>query len=129
MTVTIELPHELERRLETEAARRGLSKQDFVRVAVEEKLTPEKVRQAAPRPAVPRVLARNRPVTDRSRENQWLARHGDEYAGQWVALAGSRLLAHGFDLPQVAAAARAAGVNAALIVRAEPGDAPLYAGM
>ena len=38
MTVTIELPPEIEQRLEEEAARQGKAPAEFVRAAVEEKL-------------------------------------------------------------------------------------------
>jgi hypothetical protein len=39
MSLTIELPPETERQLRDEAARRGLAPEEFVRTAVEEKLT------------------------------------------------------------------------------------------
>ena len=38
---------------------------------------------------------------DRTPDFQWLKDHGDEYRGQWVALFGGELLAHGEDLEKV----------------------------
>ena len=43
----------------------------------------------------------------REREMRWLAEHEAEYAGQWLALDGDRLLSQGTDPHQVRAAARA----------------------
>ncbi len=49
------------------------------------------------------------PVSERREELQWLAKEAGRYAGEWVALEGSRLLAHGNKLAAVSAAAKAAG--------------------
>lgn len=65
---------------------------------------------------------------DRSRENQWLAEHQREYIGQWVALEGDRLIAHGEDAAAVFAAADASGVDRPLVVYVEDPDAPPFAG-
>src|SRR5438128_1474678 len=46
----------------------------------------------------------------REREMRWLAEHEAEYAGQWLALDGDRLLSQGTDPHQVRASARAQGV-------------------
>jgi Family of unknown function (DUF5678) len=51
---------------------------------------------------------------------KWINEHGNEYPGEWLALDGDRLLAHGFDLEEVAAAARAAGVQFPLLHLVEP---------
>jgi hypothetical protein len=51
---------------------------------------------------------------------KWINEHGNEYPGQWLALDGDRLLAHGPDLAEVAAAARAAGVRFPLLHLVEP---------
>jgi hypothetical protein len=79
-------------------------------------------------PFTPRIVATNVPMKDRSRENEWLREHGNQYAGQWVALDGARLLSHGSRLKEVAEAARKAGVDDALMVHVEPGDALPWAG-
>jgi hypothetical protein len=41
---------------------------------------------------------------DRSPELGWLARYGNQYPGQWVALLGDELLAHSKSLGEVVAA-------------------------
>ncbi|MGH9939567.1 MAG: DUF5678 domain-containing protein [Blastocatellia bacterium] len=51
---------------------------------------------------------------------KWINEHGNEYPGQWLVLDGDRLLAHGPDLAEVAAAARAAGVRFPLLHLVEP---------
>ena len=51
----------------------------------------------------------------RREEMLWLATESEPYAGQWVALSGSRLVAHGADAATVRAAARAAGVERPLL--------------
>ena len=38
---------------------------------------------------------------DRTPEYQWLATHGKNYRGQWVALAEDRLLAHSAEIREV----------------------------
>jgi len=58
---------------------------------------------------------------DRSKETQWISDHGREYAGEWVALDGDCLLAHGVDAKQVFAQARKA-VERPLFAHMEPAD-------
>ncbi len=57
---------------------------------------------------------------DCERELRWLAEHRQEYAGQWVALDGDRLLAHGFNAREVHAAARRSRGRLPLVTRIEP---------
>jgi hypothetical protein len=59
---------------------------------------------------------------DCTTERRWLAEHGHEYAGQWVALDGDRLLAHGERASEVYAAVRESGVQLPLVVRVDPTD-------
>jgi hypothetical protein len=62
---------------------------------------------------------------DRSREQQWLAEHSEEFAGQWVALDGNRLLSHGNNAHEVYEEARRSGVKRPLVVQVEKvGDRP-----
>ncbi len=61
-------------------------------------------------------------------EQQWLREHGPEFAGQWVALDGSRLLSHGRDARAVYESARASGVALPLVVRVGKRDEPPFAG-
>lgn len=56
------------------------------------------------------------------RERAWIEQNRDEYLGQWVALDGDRLLAHGVDARAVYQAARSAGVRAPYVMRVEPRD-------
>ena len=63
-----------------------------------------------------RVLAglgtRRQPRTgDRAKEFRWLAEHGQDYSGRWVALDGDRLVASGTRAKQVVQAARRSGVS------------------
>lgn len=65
------------------------------------------------------------PVNDRREEFQWLAQESGRYAGQWVALDGGRLVAHGNELASVSAAARAVGVDRPLLTHLVPeGELP-----
>ncbi len=58
----------------------------------------------AQQPAEPAARGHN----PRNEELLWLAAQAAPYAGQWVALNGSQLIAHGPDAATVRAAARAA---------------------
>jgi hypothetical protein len=49
-------------------------------------------------------------VNERREELRWLAKESGPYAGEWVALSGPCLVAHGETLASVSAAAKAAGV-------------------
>jgi len=69
-----------------------------------------------------------KPMPDSTREFQWLAEHAREYAGQWVALDGDRLIAHGPNHNEVWAAAQADGAYLPLVTRVEDPDAPPFAG-
>lgn len=50
-----------------------------------------------------------KPFNERREEMQWLAKEAGPYEGQWVALDGPRLVAHGERLADVMAEAKAAG--------------------
>ena len=64
----------------------------------------------------------NRPAMDSTREMQWLADHAREYAGQWVALDGDRLIAASPDHLEVFAAADADGALVPFITSVEDPD-------
>ncbi|SRR6266498_3728465 len=133
MTLTIDVPSELEQRLEAEAKRQGVSKDAFVRITLEERLmaeTEEKLKDGDSDASVtlPRTIRGDLPVRDRSREYTWLAQHRDEYIGQWVALDRENLIASGDDLKRVVRTAREAGAPDALMVLVEPSDALPFAG-
>jgi predicted DNA-binding antitoxin AbrB/MazE fold protein len=57
-----------------------------------------------------------RAFNPRDREQVWLQGHRDEYAGQWVALDGDTLVAHGNDGSDVTQRAWEQGVAEPLVV-------------
>ncbi len=57
-------------------------------------------------------------------EQEWLRKHENEYRGEWVALDGSRLYAHGQDGKQVFLTAKAAGVRSPFLVFIEMDPLP-----
>jgi len=126
MSLNIDLPSELQQRLEAEAKRQGVSIDALARSLLEERLISEDQQNGSS--TLPRIIATNLPIKDRSREAHWLQQHKEEYAGQWVALAGDRLVASGNDLKQVANAARQLGEPDALMTRVESKGSLPFAG-
>jgi hypothetical protein len=59
---------------------------------------------------------------------RWITEHAREYAGQWVALDGDRLIAHGRDHDEVWAAAQASGVYLPMVTFVEDPD-KIYMGL
>lgn len=59
----------------------------------------------------------------------WLRQHAHEYAGEWVALDGARLIAHGPNEAEVWAAAQADGVALPLLHRIAAADEPPFMGI
>ena len=57
-------------------------------------------------------------------ELDWLANESRHYTGEWVALDGNRLLAHGPKLAAVKAAAQAAGVSRPFFASVPDDDLP-----
>lgn len=85
---------------------------------------------SAPRPkrSIPEGLAILRMMREQSSakdqeklEREWLAKHRSEYAGQWIALLGDRLISHSANASDVFSAARAAGVKA-LVLRVDDSE-------
>ncbi|HMV47494.1 MAG TPA: DUF5678 domain-containing protein [Blastocatellia bacterium] len=72
--------------------------------------------------APPKRKLQPRPVPNKDREMQWLIDHARAYAGQWVALDGDRLIAHGPDAKEVYAAANADGAYLPLVTQVEDPD-------
>lgn len=68
------------------------------------------------------------PQPDYRPSMRWLTEHAREYAGQWVALDGDRLIAHGPDARAVYAAANADGAYLPLVTQVEDPDATPYIG-
>ena len=52
-----------------------------------------------------------RACSTHERERAWIDRHRNEYLGQWVALDGDNLLAHGPDARKVYETARSQGIT------------------
>ena len=69
------------------------------------------------------------PQPDPEPNFRWMREHAHEYGGQWVALDGERLIAHGTDGMAVHAAARADGSYLPLVTFIEPADAPPFIGI
>jgi hypothetical protein len=100
-----------------------LSDQQKLYVVLSSKLIPSGSRAGDSR--VPLIVEN----PDFSREMKWLGEHRAEYAGQWVALKGERLIARGASPKEVYAAADAAGVEMPLVTRVDDPTAPPFAGV
>jgi len=90
----------------------ALSERQVVRLTVDDRQSSE--RQEDARRDLGSDLTKDRSIL-RPEEMLWLATESKPYAGQWVALSGSRLVAHGPDADEVREAARAAGVERPLL--------------
>lgn len=122
MILTIDVPKELENKLQLEAERNGVSRDEFVRIVLEEKLNPKPARPKFPS----KIIATDLPLRDRSREHDWLAKHRDEYDGKYVALDGDQLLAVGDNAKDLAVKVRELGINGALITFVEGSNRPRF---
>jgi hypothetical protein len=69
------------------------------------------------------------PVPDPEPSMRWINEHSYEYGGQWVALDGDRLIAHGASADEVFAAADADGAYLPLVTYISPADAPPFIGV
>src|SRR5262249_16142985 len=69
------------------------------------------------------------PVPDPEPSRRWMAAHRSEYAGQWVALDGDRLIAVGATEAEVADAADADGAYLPLIGYIPNPDEPTFIGL
>ncbi len=74
-------------------------------------------RQPAPDKAPPKQRLQPVPMPGDTRERQWISEHKHEYAGQWVALDGDRLVAASHSQQEVLDAARTDGAYLPLIAR------------
>jgi len=73
----------------------------------------------------PPVFLGRRPASGRSlvRERRWLAEHGHEHPGCWLAVSGDKLVAADSDLSQVLEAIRNSPEIVDPLVRYQPGTA------
>jgi hypothetical protein len=83
-----------------------------------------------PRPPRDKRLP-DRPWPEARAAMQWLREHAHEYPGEWVALLGDRLIAHGTERETVRAAHQAAGLDAGqvLLHRIAAPDEPPFMGI
>lgn len=77
---------------------------------------------------LPQVRKARLPHIDRSREMAWIAEHEEAYAGQWVALDGNRLIAHGSDPLAFKEKVRSEGVARPFIVHIPKETGPSMGG-
>jgi hypothetical protein len=125
MTLTIEIAPELEDRLEAEAESKGIGKDEFVRIVLEEKLNFQTTQRK--RPAFEsKIIATDLPVKDRSREYKWLKENRDEYDGKYVALDGDTLVAVSNSFKETATKAKELGIKDAWIIFVEGSDRPRF---
>ncbi len=124
MTLTIHVPTELEQRLEAAAKQRGIGKDEFVCIVLEENLN----QFSAPHPPdfPSKIIATDLPVRDRTREYAWLAEHCDEYEGQYVLLYGDTLIAAGTNAKEVVSVGRQRGIVGALLLYVEGREQPRF---
>ena len=80
------------------------------------------------RQALDRQLEQSVPVQSRATESAWVDQHRDEYLGQWVAVEGDKLVAHGTNPRQVYLSAREAGISVPFIVRVQKRDEAFMGG-
>jgi hypothetical protein len=69
------------------------------------------------------------PVPDPEPSMRWMNEQSHEYGGQWVALDGARLIAHGANANEVFAIADADGAYLPLVTYIPPADAPPFVGV
>ena len=77
---------------------------------------------------LPQVRRARLPYIDRSREMAWIAQHREEYAGQWVALDGDRLIAYGDDPLSFKEKVRSEGIDRPFIVHIPKETGPSMGG-
>ncbi len=122
MTLTVDVSEQMESKLEAEAKRNGVSKDEFVRIVLEEKLSFKPSRPNFPS----KIIATDLPVRDFSREREQLEKHRDEYDGQWAALDGDNLIAAGFDGKEIAKKIRELGRQGLFLVFVEGSNRPRF---
>lgn len=124
MTLTIHVPTELEQRLEAAAKQRGIGKDEFVCIVLEENLNQLSTTHPPDFPS--KIIATDLPVRDRTQEYAWLEQHRDEYEGQYVLLDGDSLIAAGTNAKEVVSVARQRGIVGALLLYVEGREQPRF---
>ncbi len=129
MTLTIEIAPEIESRLEAEAQRSGMSKDDLAKNVIEERFAPTmKETHENHLPRKSRYIGKAE-MRDFSGDDEWLRENSEKYQGQYVATHGNRLIADGEKLKEVIGKARESGFPDALLTYVEPFDTPPFAGV
>ena|SRR5258708_5002373 len=80
------------------------------------------------RQALDRELEQTASAQSRAVESIWVEHHRNAYLGQWVALEGDTLVAHGTNAREVYLAARQAGIDSPYIVHITPEADPYIGG-
>ena len=75
-----------------------------------------------------RELVQTDAVQSRAIESDWVDRHRDQFLGEWVAVEGERLIAHGTNPREVYLTARAVGITTPFIVRVHEREEPFMGG-
>ncbi len=125
MTLTIEIEPETESRLEREAKSKGLEKEDFARIIIEQNLSPKFTKGESEMPRKSRYIGKAE-MRDFSGDDEWLRENRDKYIGQYVATHGNRLIASGDGFKEVATKAREEGFPDALVYEVEDPNAPPF---
>lgn len=76
----------------------------------------------SPAPSIAPIVPPEEFATKWEQNRRWLEQHQAQYAGQWVALDGDRLIASGSSARDVYAALKAAGISGSLVLRVEAAD-------
>jgi hypothetical protein len=129
MLLTIEIAPETESRLEREAKRKGLGKEEFAKIIIEQTLLPkpEKRKNYMPEGFTPRYIGKAE-TRDFSGDDEWLRENSEKYQGKYVATHGNRLIASGDKLKEVIGKARELGLPDSLLTYVEPFDTPPHVG-
>jgi hypothetical protein len=77
---------------------------------------------------LPQIRKARLPHIDRSREMAWITAHRQEYLGEWVALDGERLIAHGSDPMSFRYKVRSEGIQRPFIVHIHEEPGPFMGG-
>ncbi len=128
MTLTIEIEPETESRLEREAKSKGLEKEDFARIIIEQNLSPKFTKGESEMPRKSRYIGKAE-MRDFSGDDEWLRENREKYQGKYVATHGNRLIAAGNGYKEIITKAREDGFPDALLIYIEPFDTPPFAGV
>ncbi len=125
MTLTIEIAPEIESRLESEAKSKGLEKEDFAKILIEQNLSPKLTKGEKEMPRKSRYIGEVE-MRDFSGDDEWLRENSEKFIGKYVATHGNRLVAEGNGFKEVATKAREKGFKDALIFLVEDPNEPPF---